>query len=263
MKSEPKIVIWDLETLPDPRRIYKVIPSIGAWPGRTFKAELQSIMSFGYKILGTKEAQCLNAWDFQQSWNDDRHDDSALVQFIYDTLHDADEIVTHNGKRFDLKVLNTRLAYWGMPPLPKIHHVDTKVVLKSHLSLYSNSLADAAKFFKLDDKMSISGKWGLWERIAFKEDTREDRRVMDEYCRQDVDTLEQLYLKIRPFHGNHAVNKNHWSDDENPVCPTCGSSNLTKNGVRRNQTKVYQRYICNDCGTTCRTNKKDKSPRVL
>ena len=258
IKNEPKIVFWDLETLPDPRAAYERLPSIGAWPGRTFKAELHTIICFAYKIAGDSEAKSINSWDLG-----DTNDDSALVQMAYDILHDADEIVTHNGKQFDVKVLNTRLAHYGMPPIPKIPHVDTKVVAKSKLSLYSNSLADVAKFFRCDDKMHWSGKWSTWTRFAFGEDTREDRTQMDKYAKQDVEVLEQIYLKLRPFHGNVGVNKNHWVNEDELVCPTCGSTELTKNGVRRNQTQVYQRFLCGSCGSTCRTNTKGLNPRSI
>lgn len=253
--KKPKIVIWDLETLPDPKKIYKVIPSIGAWPGRTFKAELQSIICFGYKIYGQAEAECVNAWDFKDSWERNPNDDAAVVAAAYDILHDADEIVTHNGKSFDIKVLNTRLAYYGMPPIAKdIKHVDTKYSAKK-LSLYSNRLADVAKFFGVEDKMTFDNKWGMWERMAFKEESKADREAMEAYCKQDVVVLEQIYEKLMPHHGNNLVNRGFWSDDRE-VCPSCGSKRVIKHGTKRTKTKEYQRYLCQDCGSTSQSAKK-------
>ena len=260
MKTEPKIVYWDLETLPDPRTIYKVIPSIGAWPGRTFKAELQSILSFGFKIEGEKKPSCYNAWEFD-GWSKDRHDDSALVSVIYDVLHDADAIVTHNGKHFDLKVLNTRLMYHGYPPLPAgIKHIDTRQVLKK-LSLYSNSLDNAAKFFGLDNKIHWGNKWETWYRFAFGLDTAKDRKQMDEYCKMDVEVLAQLYKKTRPIHGNQGFNRNLLS--ERPVCPTCGEDKLIKHGTHVTTTVSKQRWHCKGCGSTTVFGAKDRSPRAV
>jgi len=247
--NKPKVVIFDLETLPDPREIYRRIPSIGNWPGRTFKAELQTIMCFGYKIEG-EEAKCINVWDY----SDDFHNDSALVSLASEILADADEIVTHNGKRFDVKVLNTRLAFWGLPPINKTKHVDTKQVCKSHLSLYSNSLAEAAKFFGIANKMTFSNKWGMWERLAFNDHTKEDLKVMTKYCIQDVEVTHQLYLKTKPFHGTQAVNRNLWVDGEKHVCNTCGCDKLIGHGtVPRTKGKVTQRWLCKACGSTCNT----------
>ncbi len=259
--DKPKIVFWDLETLPSRREVYKNIPSFGAWPGRGFKGEIQRIMSFGFKILGDDKAQCINAWDIDPEWKD-REDDRALCHIIYNTLCDADEIVTHNGKSFDLKVLNTRLLYYGHPPLPKIHHVDTKITAKK-LSFYSNSLANVAKYVEVEDKMTFNNKWKMWYDMAFHQETQQDRDIMSEYCKQDVEVLEQIYLELQPYHGNSSINRNHWVDAKNPVCPSCGSKNLGKNGIRRTQTTVFQRYLCGDCGTTSRTDKKDLNPKVL
>lgn len=251
--EKAKIIIWDLETLPDPRKIYQVIPSIGAWPGRTFKGELQSIMSFGYKYYGDKEAQCVSVWDLDKKWNSRRNDDSALVAYAYNILKDADEIVTHNGKSFDVKVLNTRLAMYGMPPIPNVSHVDTKLAAKK-LSLYSNSLANVAKFFKLEDKMSFSNKWSLWTRIAFGESTKKDRTLMSDYCKQDVDTLEEVYTTLMPYHGTSSVNKNFFANK--PVCPTCGSNNVHKHGIKRTKTREYRRLLCQNCGAASEADSK-------
>jgi len=140
--KKPKIVHFDLETMPIPIEVYKRIPSFGAWPGRGFSADIQSIICFGYKIEGEANARCLNAWDFG-TWEHDRHDDYELIRAAYDILEDADEIVTHNGKGFDVKMLDGRLAKHGLPALPKIHHIDTKQVVKK-LKLYSKRLNDVA-----------------------------------------------------------------------------------------------------------------------
>lgn len=252
-KSGPKIVIFDFESLPDPRRVYRILPSIGAWPGRSFKAELHSIITFGYKIYGDKGAKTVSSWDFPESWEKDPQDDSAVVQFAYEMLKDADEIVTHNGKSFDVKLLNTRLAFYGMPPLPKIPHVDTKFAAKG-LSLYSNSLDNVAKFFGVHEKMHFGNKWGLWERMAFQEETKKDRDLMDEYCVNDVLALEAIYEKLRPHHSTNSVNKNFFSNER--VCPTCGSNKLHKHGTKRTRTKEYDRLLCQDCGSVSQQSKK-------
>ena len=254
--KKPKVVFWDLETLPSPRQVYDRLPSIGAWPGRTLKAELQTIMCFAYRIGEDGPNEVINVWDH----SDDMHDDSALVSIAYEILRDADEIVTHNGKQFDLKHMNTALARWGMPPLPKIDHVDTKIVAKRGLSLYSNSLDAVAQFFGVGEKIKWNNKWSTWTRFAFGEATEADKKIMADYAKMDVEVLYQVYKRLRPFM-RETVNRNHFT--EGNVCPTCGSKNIHKNGVRRTKTKVYQRYLCGDCGTTSRTDMKDKYPRSL
>lgn len=243
-QEDPKIIFFDLETLPNLDTVMKIIPSIGNWPGRTLKAELNSIICFGYKVLGDKKAKCINAWDFE-NWNEDVNDDSAVVMMAYEILKDADVIVTHNGKRFDLPVLNTRLMANGFPPLHKIVHVDTKNVAK-RLSLYSNALNNVAKFFKLEEKME-NGGWDLWCKVQKRD--KKAQKTMSEYCAQDVEVLEQVYKKLRPLLKN-AETANYAHRKAERSCNSCGSSNIVGHGTYMRKTGERQRYICNDCGST-------------
>lgn len=244
--SKPLVIFWDLETLPSPKEVYKQLPSIGSWPGRTFKGELHTIMSFGYKIQGEDKIRCINGWEFGEGW---REDDAPLVHYIYETLLYCDEFVTHNGKKFDLKVLNTKLSKYGFAPLPKIHHVDTRQIAKNHLSFYSNSLDAVAKFYGCENKIHWIDKWQTWCRMAFAEETPADRKQMDTYCKQDVNVLEQVYNHMKPFFGTQAVNRNVITDNKKFVCPTCGDKKVTKFGYRVAGGLRYQRLQCQGCGS--------------
>lgn len=257
--SKPKVVFFDLETLPDPREVYKRLPSIGAWPGRTFKGQLHTVMSFGFKIQGEKKAHCVNGWELNDDW---RTNDTQLLSFAYDILYDADEWVTHNGKKFDHKVLTTKGSKCGIPPLPKIHHVDTMAIAKKHFSFYSNSLAEIAKYFGVSKKIHWNDKWETWERFAFKEDTEQDRILMDKYCKQDVNTMSEIYEYMRPYFGNQSVNRNLFLDSKKPVCHECGSKKFYRNGHRNIGNLTYKRLQCQDCGTWGKLsmNEKNVSP---
>ena len=244
MKKEPKIILWDLETMTDVEKLFSRVPSLGNWPGRTLKGDMMTIINFGYKILGEKETHCEVSWDY----SDDINNDAALCHIAYEILKDADGIVTHNGKRFDVKVLNTRLAKWGLPPLPKIPHADTKVIAKRGLSLYSNSLNEVAKFFELDTKME-NGGWDLWVKVYNGDEKA--KKTMVEYCKQDVRVLEQVFNKLRPYAKNSEIpNYALYSEDGEGQCSTCGSKAVEKHGVRATATRIVQRYRCRDCGST-------------
>jgi DNA-directed RNA polymerase subunit RPC12/RpoP len=143
--------------------------------------------------------------------------------------------------------------------------MDTIQVLRKHYSLYSNSLDAAAKFFDIEQKMDIDNKWDLWERIAFKEETKADLKIMDKYCKQDVSTTEALFYEVR----GHISNIPNYSlfidpkDNPKQVCPNCGSQHTYKNGRHVTTTRTYQRYGCWTCGTPFRTDTKDKNPRAF
>lgn len=259
MSKKPKVLFFDLETLPNPIAMYERLPSLGAWEGRTFKTELHTIINFGYKWEHEARPKIINGWDFKTQWKKDRFNDKFLLEAASKLILEADQVVTHNGKQFDWKAMQTRLAFHGLPALPKINHVDTKVVAKQKLSLYSNSLADVAKFFKLDDKMTFNNKWGLWVRIAYGKESKKDLKLMSDYCKMDVEVLHQVYNKLRPHH-NGSVSAQLF--EEGTVCPSCGGAHLIGNGQRMTTKGPVQRLRCSDCGTSVTVDAKGKAKRL-
>lgn len=256
-KRKPNIILWDLETMPDMEKVMAIFPSIGNWPGRTFKAELSSIICFGYKKLGDKKAKCINAWDYP-GWKKNINDDLELVKAAYDILKDADEIVTHNGKSFDVKVLNTRLLFHGLPPLPKIMHTDTKVEA-GKVSFYSKRLGDVSKFFNGGGKLE-NGGWDLWVQVRKR--SRKAMKLMTQYCKQDVIALEEVYIGLLPLMSTGKLNHNIFNKKGDIVCPNCGSDKLIGNGMRTTKTDFKKRLRCKDCGTSLTVSKQQKVAAV-
>lgn len=258
MKNKPKIVLFDLETLPDLDAAMERFGGISQWPGKSLGADMNSIISFGYKILGEKKAHCVSVWDLDDSWSYHVNDDAALCQLIYDTLHDADGLVTHNGEKFDIKVLNTRLKKYGLPGLHKIKHVDTCQLAKSKLKLSSNSLDNVASHLGLGRKMKHDG-WGMWVQV--QRGCAKAAKKMAEYCIQDVEVLHEVFEALRCFTAK-IPNYNLFSDGKQ-VCPSCGEATRQKSkGWAYTATKAYQRRQCGHCGSTYRTDTKDQNPRV-
>lgn len=243
---KPKIISFDLETLADLPKVMKYLPGMSAYPGLTMKATHNTIICCGYKVLGEKTVKCINAWDYPKRWKKDVNDDYEVVKAIYDVLKDADGLITHNGRRFDLKFLNSRLAFHGLNPLPKIPHIDTCVVAKSKLFLFNNRLNTVAEFLGCELKME-NGGWNLWERVLRRD--KKAQATMTKYCKQDVEVLEQVFLKLRPMITG-IPNYNIFNGADETVCPNCGSHHIQKHGTRVSTVRLVQRYICMDCGTS-------------
>lgn len=251
--KEPNIVLWDIETLPDMDEVMKIFPSIGAWPGRTFKATISTIICVGWKKLGSKQTHCINAWDFKKRWKANVNDDYEVVKAAYDVLSKADAIVTHNGKKFDLKFLNTRLMAHKLPPLGKIPHIDTTIVAK-RISLYSNRLNDVSSFIGGKGKLE-NGGWGLWVKTRKRD--KAAMKLMERYCKQDVRALEEVYNGLLPLIKENP-NYNFFLKTGSPVvCPNCGSEHLHKHGTRVTTTGIKQRYQCQGCGTVSTINTRN------
>jgi len=129
---KPKIIIFDLETMPNLKEALKVWPQLSQYPGKTLRASITSIICAGWKYHNEKKTHCINAWDFK-NWKTNVNDDMEVCKAIREVLEDADAVVTHNGTRFDWKYLQTRLLINGLKPLPKIPHIDTCTIASRNL----------------------------------------------------------------------------------------------------------------------------------
>lgn len=242
----PKIVTFDLETIWDINEWAQEERAFGMsnWEGRTMKADINSVLCFGYQIHG-KGSKVISVWDFKNTFKANLNDDYLVCMAAYEILKDADAVVTHNGKRFDWKFLRTRFKKHGIPSLPKIIHIDTCAVAKKEYSLFSNRLKDLAKFLGVAPKISTQGRQ-LWTRIYMGDKTAQ--KEMSAYCKQDVETTTACSIEMRDVITNWPnVNLYNNSSDK---CPTCGGKHFQKNGFLITKTKKHQRYRCMSCGSS-------------
>lgn len=255
--AKPKIILWDIETLPNLDKALEHWVNLDCqWKKVTMTRTVSSIICIGWKELGKKKINCINAWDFPSKWKKDKNDDKEVCKAMYEVLKDADGIVTHNGVKFDYKFLNTALAFHGLPLLPKIPHIDTKTLASRNLTIVNNRLNSVADFFGCEKKLQ-NGGWGLW--VDVHKGSKKARDTMEKYCKQDVKVLEEIFLKLRPW-ADRIPNYNLFLGKGARVCPKCGSARLHKHSIRSTKTKRYQRYRCEDCGSYSKTDTKDKNP---
>jgi len=251
--SKPRIILFDLETLPNFKEAMKVWPQLSNYPGLTLKATISTIICAGWKELGSTKTHCINAWDYSR-WDRDMNDDYTVVREIYKVLYNADAVVTHNGKRFDWKFLQTRLVKHGLTPLAKTHHIDTCAVAKQNLLAFNNRLNTVGDLLDAGTKLSHEG-WKLWVDVSNRDPKA--MKLMTDYCKQDVNLLEKVYLKLLPF-VNNIPNHNLYTDIN--VCPNCGSMQTRSMGWRVTKTMKYRRMNCKKCGTAFRLDKKELNP---
>lgn len=245
-KEERKILVLDIETLPDLPKVLKHLPRIDDWPGQSLKASINSVLCIGFKWLGEKQTRIISCWDFK-SWNSSVNDDKELLKAFAKIFNQADAIVTQNGKKFDIKFLQTRYMINGLDALDhKVLHLDTKQIAKRYLYIIGNRLNDLAEITNSAKKLE-NGGWELWEKVWRKDPKA--MKLMARYCKQDVKTLEEVFLKLRPFI-TQIPNANLWKAELN-ACPTCGSLNVKKDGFRTYKERKMQRIRCNECGSLC------------
>lgn len=214
------------------------------WPGKTLKANITSIICAGWKVLGQKKVNCINAWDFK-TWRKDVNDDYALCKAISKVIQGADCIVTHNGVRFDWKHLDTRLLIHDLPRLPKVLHVDTCKIAKRHLYFTNNKLQTLGETLVKDKKLKHEG-WEMWVKVGQRDSKA--MKMMTRYCKKDVVLLEKVFLKLRKY-SNQIPNHNNFVDPLGKSCPNCGNHNLIKWGYTISAQVMNARLLCKECGT--------------
>ena len=248
MSKDLRIILLDCETLPDLKAALEVWPSLSDYPGQTLKASISSVICAGWKVYGKKETHCINAWDFPE-WKKNVNDDRPLLKAISDVLLGADVVVTHNGKSFDWRFLQTRLRHHKMPTLPKLMHIDTKLIARREVYVLNNRLQTLLRYFTDREKFE-NGGWPLWVAVHGRDQKAQSK--MARYCKHDVLGLEALFTVFMPF--VKLPNANMFTDEV--VCPTCSSQDLQRRGDRLTLSKVFQRFQCNSCGAWSSMHKK-------
>ena len=125
-----------------------------------------------------------------------RSDDSGLVTDIVHKLDEYDVLVAHNGARFDVAFLRTRMARWGQGPFPNKKLVDPVLVARNKLRMSSNSLASLASLIGAGEKTVVDGD--MWLRASLDG----DKGAMDyivKHCVVDVEILDKVADSVKPY----------------------------------------------------------------
>lgn len=181
-----------------------------------------------------------------------KKDDKRIMQGVWKMLDEADIVITHNGDKFDLPKLNTRFLMHGMnPPMP-YQTIDTLKVVKSQFRFSSNKQEFLNISLGTDRKVDTGG-FELWE-ACYRGD-QDSLDLMETYNIGDITSLEDNYLKLRPFIKPHP-NMGLFILDEHERCPSCGSNDLQTHGKDYMTTvNVFEALRCNNCGSVGRRKK--------
>lgn len=189
--------------------------------------------------------------------------DREIVASIAALIDEADVLVYHNGENFDLPTIQARMAHHGLPPLHPTKSVDTLQVARKYFRFPSNRLGDLAQYLSVPhDK--ISTEFSLWAG-CMEGDIASYERMID-YNAMDVQVLEEIYLRLRPYDRRHPNLALH-GDLVKPAC-VCGCTNLSPTGkVVTTGVSVFDTYRCDDCGRVVRSRKnkltKEQREQIL
>src|ERR1700686_4347153 len=98
------------------------------------------------------EARVFRAGRLNRSWHKRRSDDRAVLRGIVKELEQYDIWVAHNGQRFDVPFLRTRLLAYGLDPLPAKKLIDPVLLARNKLRMSFNSLDQVANHLGVNSK---------------------------------------------------------------------------------------------------------------
>lgn len=231
-----KILTFDIETAPMLAHVW------GVWKTNVSTEMIGSetyILSWAAKWLGDKKVMAMGLPD-TKSYPKRPEDDKALIIELCKLLNEADIVVGHNIRRFDLAIINARCLVHGLPKPTPSAIVDTLEAAKS-FKFPHKSLKGLAKSLKLADQKGDPGGISTWMDIITKQCPTAWGRMV-KYNKLDVTVNEQLYLKLRPWMRQHPTVTGHGD------CPVCGHGKF----VNRTRTVVFggiQREVheCKKC----------------
>lgn len=255
-----KILIFDIETAPDLAQVWRYFKNN---VGLNQVVDDGWIMSFSAKWLGEDDVVYVE---------NRKKNDKRLVKALLELIDEADIVIGHNGKQFDMGWLRAKAAIHGFPPPSPVKIIDTLIESRKLFKFPSYKLEYLLRRFGVGEKYAHKKFPGhdLWMECYHGND--EAWEEMREYNIQDTIGLEKYYLKIRPWIANHP-NIGVYAENDVPTCSKCGGTNMKKDGYVNTNLSKFQQYRCTEkhdgvvCGGWARGRKnllaKDKRDVLL
>jgi DNA polymerase elongation subunit (family B) len=178
-------------------------------------------------------------------WDNNQCDKAMLAKFVK-VAEQADELVAHNGDRFDIRWLRTRCLFHRIPCMPDFVSIDTLKLARAGFNFNSNKLDYIGGYLGVGRKMDAVGI-EAWKTVILKND-RKALSHMVAYCQQDVELLQRVHTELIPY-TKHKTHRAALHGGERVDCPECGSVNSRINQNRISGAGVqYLQLQCNDCG---------------
>lgn len=239
-KNAPVIWLCDIETAPIEGYVWRLFDqNVGL---NQIKTEW-TLLSYCAKPLHGAKKDIV----YKDNRNaKDPRDDIELLKGLWKIIDAADFIIAQNGISFDLRKIKARLIMENFPVPSPVKVIDT-LLMARQFGFTSNRLEWLSEKLGTEKKESHNEFPGfeLWKECLANNPKAWE--VMRKYNIRDVTTLEEVYLRLRPWvngHPNIAV----YTDGTELACNRCGSAALEKRGFAYTQVGQYQRYQCGACG---------------
>lgn len=204
--QKAKVLIADIEISP-------ILSSV--WSLWNNNVGLNQINADWYMLsYAAKWANSSNVFyeDKRDSW--DTEDDSEILKGIWKLLDEADFVIGHNLRKFDVKKLNARFILNGLPKPSTYRVIDTLEIAKSTFAFTSNKLEYLTDKLCKKSKKSKHAKFSgfaLWSECL--KGNPEAWQEMEDYNIMDVVSNQELYEILAPW-DNKLPNLDVYTEDE-------------------------------------------------
>lgn len=196
-----------------------------------------------------------------------KRNDKRIVKSLHKAMREADLVITHNGDKFDIKVMNWYFIKYGLLPNTRYKSIDT---LKEYKKICAPPLG-----YSLDaiaQELGYAGKiktqMGLWEEC--EKGNPAALAEMYKYNINDVYTTEDIYLRVRGWmktHPNFAMYFEMYQELEGNefLCPRCTQSIYETKFTETWQSPAgyfYKSCNCPHCGAVLRMTERVPGQRA-
>jgi uncharacterized protein YprB with RNaseH-like and TPR domain len=234
LRTQRRRLFFDIETS----------PNVGLFWEAGYKKNIDTS-----NIIKERAIICI-CWKWEDDKNvefvhwDSKQCDKALLQKFIKVANEADELVGHNGDRFDLAWIRTRCLYHKIEMFPTYKTIDTLKISRQKFRFNSNRLNYIAQFLGIGSK--IKTDYNLWKDIVLSK-CKKSMDKMVKYCQMDVILLEKVYKKL----SGHIESKTHYGvrfGGDRGSCPECGSDELIRAATSISATGTKKvRFKCKTC----------------
>lgn len=247
-----RILEFDLESTPNLGWAY------GRWDTRLIRIDkYSSIMSFSWRWYGEEEIHHLSWANVARKKGTSAN--KALIIALWDLFNEADVVMAHNAYRFDIPMAKAAFIYHGLTPPSPYKVIDTlRIARKEFKFPGGNGLNDLGLYLNVGVKIE-KGYGELWYKCL--QGDKKAWEDLETYNNQDIELMEAVYEKMRPYASNHV----NLADIEqiDGACPKCLSTNLQRRGFNVRRNGQTQRYQCMNCGGWTNEAKLNKEGRLV
>lgn len=233
-----KILLLDIETSP---------MEVFAWQmfdvniGLNQVKKHTTVISWSAKWLGESKVFYMDV-----SKEKDVRSDKKILEGMKKLLCEADIVIGHNSKKFDIKKLNYRFVVNKIKPPSPYRQIDTLSIAKKYFKFDSNKLEHLAMILGVEQRKLTTREFDgftLWDECL--KGNKKAWVEMQKYNKRDTIVLEQVYERLKEW--DTSINFSVYEESAEVRCCNCGSDALQKRGFNYTQTGKFQRFQCQEC----------------